>query len=153
MTEYKQWSLMTDEEKYKLFNLGKDGRRDFYEIVMGSYGQPIIVAEPDRAFKCPEVLNYVNAKGETTVPAEKIADIICSDGKRFSLTNAEKQGVKIKVQEDDGSIKINDEIWWITTLFQKDRNRIVNYDAYLSPVKPEKVRILELADLTVYLCS
>lgn len=152
MTKYKQWDLLTDEEKYNLCNLGPDGKKQFYEVVMGQYGQPLIVAEPDRAFPCPANLQYINAKGETAVPAEKIAGIICSDGKRFSLTNAANKGIKIEVQEDD-SIKIDNEVWWIATLFQKDKNRIVNYDAYLVPAKPEKVKILELADLTVHLCS
>ncbi|HRY36362.1 MAG TPA: hypothetical protein P5230_00565 [Candidatus Magasanikbacteria bacterium] len=152
MKHYLQWGLDAGEGKYSITNLSPDGKRQFYEVIMGQYGQPLIVAEPDRAFPCPTNLAYVNAKGETAVPDEKIAGIICSDGKRFSLTNAEKKGIKIEVNAD-GSIQIDNEVWWIVTLFQKDRNRIINYDAYLSPVQPEKVKILELADLSQLLCS
>ncbi len=151
--QYLQWRAQMGDEKYSIFNPDPStGQKRFYEIVSGQYGQPIIVAEPDFAFSCPEMLNYVNAKGETTVPAEKIAGIICNDGKRFSLTNAKAKNITVEAQ-DDGSIKINDEIWWIVTLFQKDKNRIINYDAYLSKDRPEKVKILELADLADFLCS
>ena len=150
--QYLQWRAQMGEDKYNIFNPGTDGRKQFYEVVMGQYGQPLIVAEPDRAFPCPENLDYINAKGEQTVPNEKIAGIICNDGKRFSLTNAANKGIKIEVQKD-GSVKINDEVWWIKTLFQKDKNRIINYDAYLAPAKPNKVKVLELADLMAYLCS
>ncbi len=152
MTKYKQWDLLTDDEKYNLCNLGPDGKKQFYEVIMGQYGQPLIVAEPDRAFPCPATLEYVNAKGEQAVPNEKIAGIICSDGKRFSLTNAANKGIRIEPKED-GSIQVDNEVWWIKTLFQKDKNRVINYDAYLVPTKPEQVKVIELADLVSFLCS
>ena len=141
------------EDKYNIFNLDPEtGKKRFYEIISGQYGQPLIVAEPDLAFIPPVFLNYVDSAGDKTKPTEKIAGIICSDGKRFSLSGAKMKGIKIESQED-GSIKIDNEVWWIKTLFSKDKNRIINYDAFLVKEKPEKVKVLELADLTEFLCS
>jgi hypothetical protein len=152
LRHYVQWLLNAGEESYTISNLGPNSERRYYQVVMGKYGEPCFVAEPDLAFPCSEVLIYVNAKDETSVPDEKIAGIVCSDGQRFSLTNAKNKGILI-VAQDDGSIKINDQTWWVKTLFRKDKNRIINYDAYLSKTKPEKVRIIEMADLADSFCS
>ncbi|MBU0660796.1 hypothetical protein KKG22_01295 [Patescibacteria group bacterium] len=116
---------------------------------MGKYGQPIIIAEPDLAFEAPSCLNYVDAKGEEATPSEKIAGIICKDGPRFSLSNAKKKGISVSVN-DEGFIQIDNETWWISTLFCKDKNRIVGYDAYLVRMKPKQVLILELGDLDLF---
>lgn len=142
-----QWVVEFFENSYRIYNPDPEsGVKKFYEIQMGQYGQPIIVAEPELAFDPPASLIYVDFAGNETKPTEKISGIICSDGKRFSLTNAEAKGIKIEPQ-NDGSVMIAGEIWWINVLFSKDRNRIVNYDAFLIQEKPAKVKILELFDL------
>jgi hypothetical protein len=142
-----QWVIEFFENSYRIYNPDPEsGVKKFYEVKMGKYGEPIIVTEPALAFSCPSILEYVNAEGVSVIPEEKISGIICSDGKRFSLTNAEVKGIKIEPQ-NDGSILIAGEIWWINVLFSKDRNRIVNYDAFLIQEKPAKVKILELMDL------
>lgn len=153
MAEFKnkQWTVEINETTgdYKIVNLGPNGERQFYMVSPGRYGEPIITPEPDLAFAAPTSLTYVNAKGESVVPAEKISGIICKDSHRFSLTNAKNKGVEIKVN-DDGSIQIGDEVWWLTTLFSKDKNRVRNYDAYLVREKPVLVKVLELADLDLF---
>jgi hypothetical protein len=130
-------------------NLGPNGEKRFYMISPGKYGEPIITPEPDLAFEVPATLTYINAKGEVVVPQEKISGIICKDGPRFSLTNAKKKGVKVQVN-DDGSIQIDTETWWLATLFSKDKNRVRNYDAYLVREKPAQVKMLELGDLDLF---
>ncbi|MBI2037785.1 MAG: hypothetical protein HYT15_02540 [Candidatus Magasanikbacteria bacterium] len=147
----KQWTIKVDETTgdYNVTNLGPNGERQFYMVSPGQYGQPIITAEPDLAFDAPSNLTYVNAKGETVTPSEKIAGIICQDGPRFSLTNAKNKGITVVVS-DDGSIQIGNEVWHLVTLFSKDKNRVVNYDAYLVRQQPAQVRVLELGDLNLF---
>ncbi len=152
--KFKQWTLVANEAdgKYNICNLGSDGQKQFYEVVSGEYGQPTIIAEPEYAFDTPANLLYVNAKGEGVKPDQpdqKIAGVVCKDGPRFSLTNAKSKGVVIKAN-DDGSIQVGEEKWWLATLFLKDKNRIRNYDAYCVRQQPEKVRILELGDLDLF---
>jgi hypothetical protein len=153
--KFKQWTMVVDkaDEKYNICNVGSDGKKQFYEIIVGEYGQPIIVAEPGYAFDAPANLRYVDAKGKMVRPAQQIAGIICKDGPRFSLTNAKKQGVEIKTN-DDGSIQVGNQAWWIKTLLVKDKNRIINYDAFCVPrdawPTPLGVQILELGDLNLF---
>lgn len=153
MKEFKfgQWTLEVDEAAgaYKIFNPGEDGKRKFYAVEQGKYGQPLIYADPDHAFDAPPNLTYVNAAGEKAQPTEKIAGIVCKDGPRFSLTNAASKGISV-VQNNDGSIMIDGAVWYLVTLFQKDKNRVIGYDAYFSKEKPEHVRIMELGDLDLY---
>lgn len=151
MTEknFKQWRIRFLDGEYEFANIGPGGVRQFYMVVPGQYGQPIIVAEPDLAFDAPGMLDYIDAEGKVKRPDEKIAGIICKDGLRASITSAGHQGIKITVN-DDGSIQVGDEAWWIATLFSKDKNRIVGYDAYLVRDRPESVRILELGDLDLF---
>lgn len=148
---FKQWTLTANEadEKYNICNLGPNGEKQFYEIVNGKYGEPIIVAEPEYAFDPPASLMYLDAKFEPTKPDQKIAGIVCQFGPRLSLTNAKKQGVVIKAN-GDGSIQVGDEQWWVATLFLKDKNRIRNYDAFCVRVKPNYIRILELGDINLF---
>lgn len=147
--KYGQWTLTADGEGYKFVNIGEDGGERFYRVEPGKYGQPLIIAEPTLAFDAPNGLNYVNHVDEATNPVEKIAGIICQNGPRFSLSNAQKQGIVVSVNAD-GSIQIGSETWWLATLFSKDKYRIVGYDAYLVREKPERVRVIELGDLDLF---
>ncbi len=149
--KFKQWTVTANQadEKYNICNIDSDGKKQFYEIVSGEYGQPIIVAEPELAFVPPQTLMYVDAKFEQTRPDQRIAGIICQFGPRFSLTNAKSKGVVIKVNAD-GSIQVGEEKWWIATLFLKDKNRIRNYDAFCVRAKPNYIRILELGDINLF---
>jgi hypothetical protein len=150
VSTYKQWTLTTDSEEYRIENLDPSGGpRRFYMIKMGAFGQPVIVAEPDRAFEAPTNLVYVDAKGNAATPSERIAGVICQDGPRLSLSNAAKQSIEVHPNED-GSVTVGSDVWWIATLFQKDKNRIIGYDAYLRRDRPETVRILELGDLDLF---
>lgn len=145
-----QWVVKVDGAgDYSMFNPGPGGDRQFYMVIPGQYGQPIIIAEPDLAFSAPANLTYVNVKGECVEPAEKIAGIICQDGPRLSLTRAKNTGVLVKVN-DDGSIQVGDEVWWIATLFSKDKNRIIGYDAFLVRKKPSQVKMRELGDIDLF---
>lgn len=152
--KFKQWTVTVNEAdgKYNICNLGPDGKKQFYEIVVGEYGQPIIVAEPEYAFDTPPNLRYINAKGEHVRPDQMIAGVICQDGQRFSLTNAKNKGLEVKVN-GDGSIQVNEEKWWLKTLFLKDKNRFRGYDAFCvreQPMGGVEVRILELGDLNLF---
>lgn len=146
---FRQWTLMVENDEYEIVNLDSNRKQQYYKVVSGEYGQPIIVAEPDLAFAVPTELRYVNKYGGTVAPTEKIAGIICKDGPRFSLTNAKNKGVVIKAN-DDGSIQVGDEVWWISTLFSKDKNRIVGYDAFLIRERPNVVMVRELGDLDLF---
>lgn len=130
------------------FNL-QDGVRAFYALVLGKYGQPLFIVEPDRAFECPSDLVYVDKLDKSATPEQKIAGIVCDGALRASLTNARKQGKPV-APNADGSIQVGDEVWWIATLFVKDKNRIFGYDAYLVRERPEQVRVLELGDLDLF---
>lgn len=144
------WTVEIDEKgEYTIINLGPNGERRFYMVSPGKHGEPIITPDPDLAFEVPANLTYTNVKGETIVPAEKISGIICKDSHRFSLTNAKSKGIEVKVN-DDGSIQIGEETWYLATLFSKDKNRIRNYDAYLVREKPARVKVLELGDLDLF---
>ena len=148
----KQWTVDVNDTtgEYRICNLGPNGEKQYYEVVAGKYGEPIIVAEPDLAFYTPTNLLYVKAKGEgMSAPDQKIAGIICQDGPRFSLTNAKSKGVVIKTN-DDGSVQVGEEKWWLTTLFLKDKNRFRGYDAYCVRQQPENVRVLELGDIDLF---
>lgn len=153
--KFGQWTIEGDDDPnskdfgYGIFNRGPNGKRRFYKVVPGKYGQPIIVAEPDLAFKVPKNLVYVNTDGEIIRPEEKIAGIICQNGPRLSLSNAKKQDIVIKVN-DDSSIQVGEKKWWLSTLFQKDKNRFRNYDAYCVKEKPKFVKLFELGDLDLF---
>lgn len=145
---YKQWTAKMGEESYSIANLGETGNKRFYEVVNGPYGNPIIIVEPDLAFPCPEALTYINAKGEQTSPTEKIGGIVCqeTDGTpvhRFSLSNPKAPQFEVT---SDGII-IDGVNWYLFCLFSKDKNRIINYDAFYVLTKPEAVKMLELGDV------
>ncbi len=146
--QFKQWTLEIVDGDYTLTNRGENGVERFFKVVMGPYGDPKIIVEPALAFAAPEGLTYVNAKGEAVKPAEKIGGIICQETNgvathRFSLSNA--KAPKFEVVSD--GIIIEGEHWYLCSLFSKDKNRIINYDAYYVRTKPTQVKLLELADL------
>lgn len=148
-----QWMVHTQEGNgggYNIYNLDPDtGKKRFYEVVPGKFGEPIIIAEPDLAFDAPANLCYINAKFEVVKPDQKIAGIICQDGPRGSLTNLKTQGKPVAVNED-GSLQIGEEKWWLSTLFLKDKNRFCGYDAFCVRERWETVDILELGDLDLF---
>lgn len=140
-----QWRFSLAEDSFRITNPGEDGKSRFFSVEMGQYS-PFIIAEPELAFYPPEALTYVDAAGNPVEPDEKIAGIICGKVHRFSLTSAKMKGIEYSVNKD-GSLTIDGKVWWITGLFSKYKNLIVNYDAFCSPEKPDRVMILELADL------
>jgi len=150
-SKYKQWTVEIDETtgEYCIVNLGSTGERQYYMVSPGKYGEPIITPEPELAFAVPSNLTYVNSNGDAVTPTEKISGIICRDGPRFSLTNARSKGIEVTAN-DDGSIQIGTESWWLATLYSKDKNRVRNYDAFLVREKPAQVRVLELGDLDLF---
>lgn len=144
---------------YKLVNLSPTGQEQFYKVEDGQFGQPLINVEPDLAMPVPANLSYKNAAGELLEPSklEKLGGFIVADSAgvvihRYSLTNAQNKGVTYGFRED-GAFLVNGEVYWLRTLFSKDKMRITGYDGYFSPVKPEFVRVLELADLTANFCA
>ncbi|MFA6475387.1 MAG: hypothetical protein WCV88_04280 [Patescibacteria group bacterium] len=144
-----QWLLRVYTDRYEILNLSATGVKRFYAVIMGKYGQPILVADPDLAFDVPTCFQYVNINGDPVNPTEKIAGIICKDGPRFSLTSALDKGVVVK-PNSNGSIQVGDETWYPATFFSKDKNRIIGYDAFLVKERREIVRILELGDLDLF---
>ena len=52
------WAVDVDLEQegapYNISNKNTEGVKQFYEVVPGKYGNPIIIAEPDLAFEAPE---------------------------------------------------------------------------------------------------
>jgi len=144
-----QWKLLADASAYNLSFENEEGTQLFYKVVPGKYGNPMIIAEPDLAFEVPNNVDYVDMNGRKEVPLEKIAGIVCRDNNRavhrFSLSNPNKPETLVK---DGGAVlEIEDQTWYLHTLYSKDKNRIVNYDAYYSLYKPEVVQVTELADL------
>ncbi|MFZ5437673.1 MAG: hypothetical protein ACOZAK_01300 [Patescibacteria group bacterium] len=158
--EYKvnQWTFKVWEDKYEIVNLAPEGIEVFYKVIKGKYGEPIIVAEPDKAFAVPDKETFVNVKGEEIArPPEDISGIICQeeDGSvahRFSLSNPKtpqfkvtKDGLVLFLKDEAG--KVTKERWYLHTLFAKDSKRVKNYDGYYSRRKPKQIKMLELQDL------
>lgn len=83
----------------------------------------IEIAEGD----IPENKPFVDGKGKPMTYWQKTADGI----KTFQTINGQRK----------------DRQWYLQVLFLKDKNRFGNFDAYYSLAKPDKVRILELADI------
>ena len=150
LKKYNQWVLSADDKNYELKCVNEKGGNDFYTVFPGKHGEPVIVAEPDKAFECPNSLKYVNSSHKPITPTEKIAGIICKNCDkvihRFSLSSPKKPDFE-KIQ-NGAEIIIGGTRWHLQTLFSKDKNRIINYDAWYVPKKPAEVRILELEDLT-----
>ncbi len=158
MVQHGQWTVVTKEgndgkgQGVHIYNLGPAGKR-LFEVAMlkNHYGdvQPFIVADPDLAFDAPDNLLYFDAKGDVVKPDQPISGIICQDGPRGSLTSLNERGKPVTCNAD-GSIQVGEEKWWIASLFSKDKNRIVGYDAFCVRKQPQKVTIRELGDLNLF---
>lgn len=144
-----QWNLTADDQSYHIENPAEDGTRRFYEVNSGSYGNPVIIAEPDLAFPAPSTVDYVDSQGNEAQPEEKIAGIICKRAAevihRFSLSNPKKP--EFTPEQEGAELVIDDVRWHLRALFRKDKNRIVNYDAWYGEEKPDAVQLVELEDL------
>lgn len=140
-----------DLEGYKLTNPGPDGKRRFYMAENGQYGQPLLLIEPDLAMDVPTGMTYVSSRGDEVKPTEKIGGFIVNelDGSvsyRYSLSNAKDKKVSFGF-EPDGSFLVDGKVYWLNTLFSKDKNRCINYDGFFSPTKTMRVSMVEMADL------
>jgi len=148
------WKLEIDEVrgKWSISNPGPNDEKQLYEVVPGAQGEPIINAEPDLAFDAPANLRYINVRREEIKPDQKISGIVCHNGPRGSLTNLKKLGHTVE-RNQDGSLQIGGEKWWIITLFLKDKDCFRGYDAFCArePLD-EVVSILEFCDLDIFLC-
>lgn len=144
-----QWHLAADEKGYHIVNPSDDGTKRFYEVKSGPYGNPIITAEPDLAFLAPLTVDYVDSQGKDAMPDERIAGIICkSAGKvihRFSLSNPKRP--EFTAEQEGAELLIDGVRWHLRALFRKDRNRIINHDAWYGETRPDAVRMVELEDL------
>ena len=147
----KQWTLKVyPDNTYEIVNPGKDGELQFYKVVPGQYGQPLIVQEPTFGLPVPTHLKFVAADNQAVVPATgwTISGVICKDKgdvvHRFSLSNPKSPQC---IPRAGGEIEVAGEKWYLQVLFVKDRNRTVNYDGFYGRKKPLAVRIVELADL------
>jgi hypothetical protein len=145
---FNQWRTVIEQDRYEFSNPDESGEiRRFYSMANGIYGEPLITAEPDRAFDLPSAVGFVNAKGqEIDKPPMKISGIICQSkaeaeadknsqvkvDHRVSLSNVGDRTIE---HTEDGLL-INGERWYLKTLFSKDGNRIKNYDAYYVKDKP-----------------
>lgn len=147
--KFDQWTLRADDESYSAFNLGADGKKRFYEMQMGPYGNPIIIAEPDLAFPAPTTVEYVDKHGLAADPVEKIAGVVCKRAgeviHRFSLSNPNPK--EVGFENEGAEVIIEGVRWYLRWLFSKDKKRIINYDAFYAPEKPDSVQIIELEDL------
>lgn len=138
---------------YRLVNL-ENGRPQYYEVVSGQYGEPVMRPEPERALSLPKGIEYVHCStGEPVTLNDKISGIILKDAAgstvdRFSLTNAAKKGIDLTLS-DDGCLTIGGKKYYLRSLLSKDKKRICNYDGFFSEIKPEtgKVKFWELEDL------
>lgn len=151
------WELFRHHGKlsdYVIANISNGGIAQFFVIRPDDKGNPIIIAEPDLAVGPPRDLSYVDGKGKPVTPDQYIAGLVCfnEDGKtvkRLSISNAVQSNVKIVFRER-GVIEVGGTVYWLWILFEKDKNRIRNYDALLYPFSPNgPVKILELEDLGV----
>ena len=144
-----QWELTADDEGYQIENPDEAGVRRFYRVDSGPYGNPVITAEPDLAFEAPSTVDYLDMHGNKAAPEERIAGIICKRAgeviHRFSLSNNKKPDF---AAENEGAVLvIGDVRWHLRALFRKDKNRIINYDAWYGEEEPDAVKIVELEDL------
>lgn len=144
-----QWLLKADEQGYTIENPDEDGTRKFYALQSGPYGNPVITAEPDLALETPTTVSYENSNGEPAHPEEKIAGIICKKAgeviHRFSLSSPNRP--EFEIIDEGAELIIEGVRWKLRALFRKDKNRIINYDAYYGEEAPDKVTLVELEDL------
>ncbi len=151
----KQWQFQVREDScdYRIVNLGSDGSRQFYQAFSGQYGEPLLEPEPDLAVEPPFGCIYKNATEEIVIPDQKISGIICRDESgavvlRVSLTNARNKNIPWSLDQN-GALTVDEKIFYLYALVQKDKNRIRNYDAFFasSPPSDGNVVVYELEDL------
>ena len=154
MTPFKhqigQWTIEVDGDNLSLANIGQDGKKRYFEIVMGKYS-PVIIQEPDLAFYPPITSNafkYVDVSYNRVIPDEKIVGVIQTgdDEGRFSLTSASDRGIGI-VDNADGSLMVNGELCWIIGLYKPDGNRLKGYVAFTARERHGYIKVLEMGDL------
>jgi hypothetical protein len=152
-------------ESYFLVNLGDapaaggEQPKLYYQAENGKYGEPLIRPEPSYGLTIPKnlairkkdpVLGWDD--GEVFHPVQKLTGIICKDetGKvvaRASLSKLVKAGDAFGFQPN-GSFLLNGENWWLKTLLDKDKNRIVGgLDGFFRKEKPAYIAYAELEDL------
>lgn len=160
-----QLDKVPEVESYFMVNLGPapaeggEQPKRFYQMENGQYGEPLIRPEPSYGLDIPK--NLVIRKkdqvlgwdaGEVFHPVQNLTGVICkdADGKvvaRASLSKLNQQGATFGFQPD-GSFLLNGENWWLKTLLDKDKNRIVGgLDGYFRKEKPAYVAYAELEDL------
>lgn len=152
----KQWTLSVDEAngEYSISNIDPDtGKKRFYEIVAGEYGQPIIIPEPELSWDIPLEMaeNIVNLSGEkiNSLELEKISGIICFGGPRFSLSAAKAKNMKVEfIGGRSGKILIDQVEWYVAYIFSKDKNRIRNYDVFTYKQPRKSIMLFELQDMS-----
>lgn len=153
-----QWTVATQPDdtigsdpkrvaRFRIVNLDEAGRRKFYEVESGQFGQPILVPEPEKALPVPANVAYVrgNSREPVTLP-EKIAGIILRNERgatvgRFSLTNAERQGTQLSL-DDDGRLVVDSQTFFLQSILMPDANRVRNYNAYFGPTRPASGNVL-----------
>jgi hypothetical protein len=152
-----QWEALTQRDDdnqvvaYCIVNRSPTGQRQFYDVIAGKFGEPLMRKEPDQALPVPSGLQYVR-DGAHVVPDQRIAGCVVKDGskviERFSITNAIKKGRSVTLS-DMGELTVDGNRYFLTALFSADRNRVKNYDAFFS-TRPETgppIRLVELEDL------
>jgi len=145
---------------YRAENKGPDGKRDFFSVTSGKYGEPLMEAEPDRGFPLPNNVSWYGHLGQIIPkPDQKITGVLCFKyddrgvlevKQRFSLTNKDRFGGgldAVKVEED-GSICIDGKMWYIHSLYTGDKHRLACGDVYCyEHPSPNGIRVYELAEL------
>jgi hypothetical protein len=127
----------------------ENGTRKFYDLKSGPYGNPVITAEPDLTLDSPTTVECENNNGEAAQTEEKIAGIICKKAgevmHRFSLSSPKRP--EFETIDEGAELIIEGVRWKLRALFRKDKNRIINHDAYYGEEAPDKVKLIELEDL------
>jgi len=151
---YGQWELRANDNSYSISNKGENREDRFYKIVPGDkYNEPLIEVEPSNALPIPSTITIKDINGNQLELDQKIGGIICEGDSpqtpkyRFSLSNPNNPEFTVN---EDGSLTVNDETFYLTTIFQKDKNRFINYDAYFGKTKPPYVIYKELEDLDLF---
>jgi hypothetical protein len=154
----KQWTLEVEADesgnatKYQIVNLAPDGTMQYYRVVSGQYGQPLIEQEPSLGLTVPSAVSYTDSKGNPTAnPTQKVVGLICRDAsgavvQRLSLTNAKNKNIPFKFN-DDGMLELGGEVYHLRSLVSPDKNRLIGLVGFFSPTKSDAVSVLELEDL------
>ena len=123
--QYGQWTVRCRDDGYEIFNPATDGTRLYYVCESGAYGNPVSLNGK---------ISGVICQGPPGQPAVH----------RFSFSNPNAPQCTLHA---DGSIEIDGVRWHLIALFQKDKNRIKNYDAFYDLQPRGVVKVVELGDL------